>query len=230
MLAIMGLQRGGIAGLGMDIAGGALIGAKFGGPVGAAIGAGIGALAGIARLFVESATEKVRDKVKAVYGVDISSKDVLNQIVEIAKQKYGGNYDMAVRSKDVADIVSLYAEMTGQKARNLPAQMTPLSMAETGGSLFQVPGMQNGSPMPTAGGLLPTLGLDRVGAGVATSGSSYTLQLDGPATTALLRGEAVNAIAGSARTVQGAAIKATKSNVGRRSMLALQTSPGTLVS
>lgn len=42
MLAFDGLKRGGIIGLGEDIGGGALIGAKFGGPMGALIGAGVG--------------------------------------------------------------------------------------------------------------------------------------------------------------------------------------------
>jgi hypothetical protein len=52
MLAMYGLQGGGISGLALTTAGGAMIGYKFGGPIGAAIGAGIGAVAGLVRLFV----------------------------------------------------------------------------------------------------------------------------------------------------------------------------------
>ncbi len=56
------------------------------------------------------------------------------------------------------------------------------------------------------------------------------IQLDGPATTALLRGEAVQAIADNPRAVQGASMAATKSNAGRRELTSLQLSPGTIVS
>jgi len=56
------------------------------------------------------------------------------------------------------------------------------------------------------------------------------VKLDGPATTALLRGEAVEAIAENPRVVQGAALTATRANAGRRELLSLQLSPGTLTS
>jgi hypothetical protein len=44
------------------------------------------------------------------------------------------------------------------------------------------------------------------------------IQLDGPATTALLRGEAVQAIVENPRVVQGAALSVTKENAGRRGL------------
>lgn len=97
--------------------------------------------------------------------------------------------------------------------RALPKQMQPLSMVETGGSLSQVPGKQNGSPLSSAGGLLPTLGVDRVSSGLATNGGSYTIQLDGPATVKLLRGEAVSAIASSPRTVQGELVESRDTSI-----------------
>ena len=59
---------------------------RCGGPLGAAIGAGIGFAAGIVRLFVKGAQEKAREKIKATYGVDISYKGLLKQIVDIAKR------------------------------------------------------------------------------------------------------------------------------------------------
>jgi hypothetical protein len=55
------------------------------------------------------------------------------------------------------------------------------------------------------------------------------IRLDGPATTALLRGEAVQAIAGNPRTVQSASLVATKANAGRREIISLQLTPGTLL-
>jgi hypothetical protein len=62
----------------------------------------------------------------------------------------------------------------------------------------------------------------------AAGGGPVVIQLDGPATTALLRGEAVNAIVENPRAVQDAAMKATRSNTGRRQMASLQISPGLL--
>jgi hypothetical protein len=54
------------------------------------------------------------------------------------------------------------------------------------------------------------------------------IHLDGPATTALLRGEAAQAIMENPRAVQSAAMKAPRSNAGRREMASLQMSPGLL--
>src|SRR3990167_7595087 len=158
LLAMAGLQRGGLSGLGMTTAGGALIGFKFGGPLGAAIGAGIGAIAGTIRLFVKSAEDKAREKIKATYGVEIKDKGVLRQIVEMAKQGFGGNLDMAIRSQQVRDLIELYAMTTGQSTGGLPAKVSPVSLVQTGGSLFQQTGFSRGSP-------LPPIGLDRISAG-----------------------------------------------------------------
>jgi hypothetical protein len=54
------------------------------------------------------------------------------------------------------------------------------------------------------------------------------IQLDGPATTSLLDGVAVKAVVSNPRTVQAATLGATKANVGRRAMTALQMNPGTI--
>jgi hypothetical protein len=54
------------------------------------------------------------------------------------------------------------------------------------------------------------------------------IQLDGPATTSLLDGVAVRAVVSNPRTVQAATLGATKANVGRRAMTALQMNPGTI--
>jgi hypothetical protein len=227
LLALAGLRRGGLSGLAMTTAGGALIGFKYGGPLGAAIGAGAGAVAGIVRLFVKGAQEKAREKIKAVYGVDISDKGVLRQVVDTAKQAFGGNLDVAIRSPQVRDLVELYALSTGQKPVGLPATLRPVSLAQSGGALFQQGAFSNGGPA-FAG--LPTIGLDRIGAGAIQNAAPIVIKLDGPATTALLRGEAVQAIAENPRVVQAAAVSATKANAGRRELLSLHLSPGTLTS
>jgi hypothetical protein len=226
LLAMDGLRRAGYAGLAETTAGGALIGYKFGGPLGAAIGAAAGAVAGIVRLFVKGAVEKAKDKIKALYGVDISDKGVLQQIVDMAKSGFGGNLDMAIRSPQIRDLIQLYAMSTGQKTTGMPGTVTPLSLVETGGSLFQSPQYNNGTPLPGLGGLP---GLDKIGGGTP-SGGGLVIQLDGPATTALLQGQAVQAIVDNPRLVQNATMAATKSNANRRELTSLQLSPGTIVS
>jgi hypothetical protein len=60
----------------------------------------------------------------------------------------------------------------------------------------------------------------------AVTAQPLVIQLDGPATTALLRGEAVQAIIENPRAVQTASLSAAKSNAGRREMASLQVSPG----
>jgi hypothetical protein len=227
MLAFDGLRRGGFTGLAETTAGGALIGFKLGGPLGAAIGAAAGAIAGIVRLFIKGATEKAHDKIKALYGVDISDKGVLQQIVDMAKQSCGGNLDMAIRTQQVRDLIQLYAMSTGQATKGMPAQMQPLSLAQSGGSLYQAPGYSNGMALAGLSGL-PRL--DSFGSGVASGSGQVVIQLDGPATTSLLRGEAVQAIAGNPRVVQGAVMSASKSNAGRRELASLQLSPGLVTS
>jgi hypothetical protein len=225
LLALDGLRRGGWLGVGETTAGGALIGFKYGGPLGAAIGAGIGFAAGIVRLFVKGAQEKAREKIKATYGVDISDKGLLKEIVDIAKQGFGGNLDVAIRGQQIRDLVELYAMSTGQKPTGMPGTARPLDLVQSGGSLFQSPGYSNGMALAGWGGL-PTL--DRITGGVPSGAGNVVIQLDGPATTALLRGEAVQAIADNPRAVQGATMSAARSNSGRRQMATLQMSPGLL--
>jgi hypothetical protein len=103
---------------------------------------------------------------------------------------------------------------TGQSTSGLPATMKPLSLVQQGGSLFQ----------QAKGGA----SLDRISVGTPSNAGQVVIRLDGPATTALLRGEAVQAIAQNPRTVQSANLTATRANAGRRELLSLQMSPGLL--
>ena len=167
----------------------------------------------------EGATEKARQKIKATYGVDILDKNILQQIVDIAKQKYGSNLDMAIRAQEVRELVELYALSTGQGTAGLPATMKPVTLAQSGGSLFQQsPGV----------GLSSLAAMDRIGSGSPSNAGPMVIKLDGPATTTLLRGEAVQAIADNPRAVQSASLATTKGNAGRRQMTARQISPGTI--
>jgi hypothetical protein len=219
ILAMDGLRRGGWMGVGETTAGGALIGAKFGGPIGAVIGGAIGFAAGIVRLFVKGAVEKAREKIKALYGIDISDKGVLQQIVDTAKSAYGGNLDMAIRTQQVRDLIQLYAMSTGQSTKGMPATVHSLDMVQTGGSLYQSPGYSNGSALSSLGGL-PTL--DSINSGTASGAGLGTtvvnLQIDSKTVG--------NVVIQNGRVVTQGAINAMKANAGRREMTSLQVSPG----
>jgi hypothetical protein len=226
-LALDGLRRGGAFGVAETTAGGAMIGFKYGGGVGAAIGAAVGFTVGIIRLFMKGATDKARAKVKAIYGVDISDKGVLKQIVDTAKQAYGGDLDLAVRGAQIRELVMTYAMMTGQKTSGIPTAPRALSLVQSGGSLYESAGYVNGALQSSISGFST---FSRSDGGASSGSAPVVIKLDGPATTALLRGEAVQAIADNPRTVQNAAMTATRSNAGRRELLSLQLSPGTLTS
>jgi hypothetical protein len=216
-LAMMGLQRGGVSGLAMTTAGGAMIGFKYGGPLGAAIGAGIGAVAGLVRLFVKGAEEKVREKIKATYGVDIRDKGVLRQIVEIAKQGFGGNLEAAIRSQQIRDLVELYALSTGQSTSGLPATMRPVSLLQQGGGLFQ----------SSSGGL----SLAPLGGGTPSAAAAPTvINITVPGAKEFFEKETVRVVVENPRAVQSAAMTATKASAGRREMTGLQLSPGLIMS
>ena len=217
-LALMGLQRGGPSGLAMTTAGGAMIGFKYGGPLGAAIGAGVGAVAGLVRLFVKGAQEKAREKIKATYGVDVSDEGVLKQIVDIAKQGFGGNLDMAIRSQQIRDLVELYAMSTGQSTSGLPAGVRPISLLQQGGSLFQ---------SSSGGGLM----LDHIGGGAPSSAAGPTvINITVPGAKEFFEKETVRVVVENPRAVQSAAMTATKASAGRREMTGLQLSPGLIMS
>jgi hypothetical protein len=216
-LAMMGLQRGGVSGLAMTTAGGAMIGFKYGGPLGAAIGAGIGSVAGLVRLFVKGAQEKAREKIKATNGIDIRDKGVLRQIVDIAKQAFGGNLDMAIRSQQIRDLVELYALSTGQSTSGLPATVRPVSLLQQGGGLFQSSSV--------------SLSLDRIGSSAPSSAAAPTvINITVPGAKEFFEKETVRVVVENPRAVQSAAMTATKASAGRREMTGLQLSPGLILS
>ncbi|MCL5742433.1 MAG: hypothetical protein M1541_00700, partial [Acidobacteria bacterium] len=236
LLAYYGARRGGVLGTALAVGGGALagfgIGAKIGsigGPLGMAIGAGAGLIAGLIGSFRESPEEKTRKKIKAIYGIDVRDKGVLGQIYQMAQQ-FGGNLEMAIRSPQIRDLIELYAQTTGQKMPLNPNVPRPVSLAGSGGALYQMPTYYNGTPYSSPSSL-PTLGarsLDNIplGAPTASGAQSYTIKLDGPATTALLRGEAVTVINDNPRAVQRSVTMAQRSSYDRRSSAALTLVPG----
>ena len=229
-LGLMGafrLGQGGGVGRGLAPALGAISGlAGFGalasffpalvaaGPVGWIAAAGIGAFAGILGMFRKSAEQKVREKIKATYGLEIREKNILRQIVEIAKQGFGGNLDMAIRSQPVRELVELYAMSTGQSTAGLPATMRPVSMVQYGGALFS-----QGSD---------GLSIDRIGAGTP-SGGTTVINITVPGAKEFFEQETVRVVVSNPRAVQSAAMNAMKQNAGRRQSAALQMSPGLVV-
>jgi hypothetical protein len=134
---------------------------------------------------------------------------------------------LAIRSTQIRELVMTYAMMAGQKTSGTPTAPRALSLVQSGGSLYESAGYVNGALQSSISGLST---INRSGGGTSSSSAPVVIKLDGPATTALLRGEAVQAIADNPRTVQGAAMTATRSNAGRRELLSLQLSPGTLTS
>jgi hypothetical protein len=220
ILAFDGLRRGGLTGLAETTAGGALIGAKFGGPLGAAIGAGIGATAGFIRLFIKGAEQKAIEKVQAIYSLRID-RSLAKTIVAQAKQTYGGDLDLAIRSPQVRDLLELYAMSTGQKFSGSSNQVRPLTLVQNSGGLFEAPSYRNGSLLSSLGGNV------QIGQ-AATQPTTVVVKLDGPATTQLLQGQVVQTVQNNPGTVAQAAAQATRQSIGRRDMMAMQFAPGAI--
>jgi tape measure domain-containing protein len=148
-------QSNPVARYGMTVGGGilagGLLGAKIGaigGPWGMAIGAAAGVTIGLIASLRKTAEQKVREEVKRVYGVDISSKGILQQIAGIAKNTYGGDIRLAVASPQVQELVRLYSMTTGQSQAGLPRQMHAATFAQQGGSMTLQPVYSGGQPVP----------------------------------------------------------------------------------
>jgi hypothetical protein len=196
ILAYDGLRRGGLVGLAETTAGGALIGAKFGGPIGALIGGAIGATAGAIRLLFKSADFKLRQKIKSVWGIDVSDKGVLNQILSITKQSFGGNTDLAVRSPQVRELLELYAMSTGQPFGGLLDKNTPraVNLAQRGGTIYQAGTSINGSNFGVQSTFQSLNGqpMNIFQTNQSQQPINISFSLDGRATTDVMEGRVVN--------------------------------------
>lgn len=229
ILAADGLRRGGLLGLGETTAGGALIGMKFGGVPGAIIGGAIGFAAGFARLFKKGSEDKVRQAIKNAYGVDIPDKAILKQIWGTAKQSFGGNIATAIQSKEIRELVQLYASSTGQTYRGPATETQQTTLIQGGGSIYQAPGIGSlGQTLPSFGGSIPMLG------GVVSAGSGYgqpvvlNIQLDGQSTEQVMRGEAIQVIADNPRAIASSLSDAASQNYDRRDTAITSLTPGLL--
>lgn len=220
-----GAKRGGWSGTGMMTAGGALVGAKIGlmvgGPLGAAIGAGIGAAAGftagLIRMSIKSAEQKAAEKIERLYGVRITDKNILRQIVEIAKQNFGGNLDVAVYSPQVRELVQLYAMATGQSSRGMPREMHPVTLAQSAGGLSVMPVYSGGNRVPSPYvGPTPAQWAANPPQPVGIPGvTPVTVSLDKQKTAELFVQGVTTAVANNPQAVSDANMKATRSGYNR---------------
>jgi tape measure domain-containing protein len=220
LLAAQGVKRGGVGGLAMTTAGGFFAGAASGmmigallgagaGPLGAAIGAFVGtvvgAIIGTIRLFTKTADQKLRSKIKQVYGVDLADAKVRAQILEIAKQKYGGNLDMTVRSPEVQELVRLYALATGATPGGMPRPLYPVTFAQSGSSLALQPVYSSGQIVANPY------------SGITTSqyAQGVYVQLNPQQANDLFEGRVVNVVNQNPESVAGANSAAIRSGTAR---------------
>jgi hypothetical protein len=230
---VFGKNRGTALGIAESTGGGAMLGASIGTMIapglGTAIGAGVGAVVGFGVGVGEKIAgavapeEQIRQQVKALYGVDIRAQGVLTQIKQMADQRYGGSYSLAIHGPDVRQLILLYAQSKGV---NMPLSSTvPHAgmLAEQGGQMFQEASYYNGMAYTHSSGL-PTL------AGLQTS--SYPSQ---PIALQLHVGDqgAADFLAGRVVTpdfVQGQWAAANSASAGRAQNAAVLNQPGLIIS
>jgi tape measure domain-containing protein len=217
-----GLRRGGALGLAETTAGGALIGFRFGGPVGAAIGAAVGFAAGTIRLFIKGAQEKIVEKVKKVYGITITKGFARDPLLGIIKQQFGGNIDLGIRSKQVRDLIELYAMSTGQERGGaLAPQVQASRFTQSGGAFTAAATYSNGQLVGSAA---------PIGAAPQVVVRSVQLVVNGQAATDALEGRIAPVVSRSPEAVAKAQATATRLSIRRRQAAADTLAPGVLVS
>jgi len=190
------------------------------GPVGWIAAAGIGAAVGLASIFGSTDIRHVRDLVKQYYGVDISNKQVLQTIVGIAKQKYGGVMSLAVASPEVQQIVQLYAATQGLQA-GLPRPMYAATFAQTGAGLSMQPIYVNGQQIAS-----PYTGMTTT----QWSQAALYVQLDPQSANDLFAGRVVNVMQSNPATVAATAAQGLSSGSGRNDTLTSLMQPLSIMS
>jgi hypothetical protein len=121
----------------MAAGGGAMMGFQMGGPLGAAIGAVAGAGIGLGEMLSGdiSPRQKVKNQIKSVYGLTVNNS-FADQVVQMSQQ-YGGNISMTIKSQQVRQLISLYAESTGQKSSLFLTSPLSANLVSVNGSLQQ---------------------------------------------------------------------------------------------
>lgn len=240
MLAQFGLTgsaRGTFGGTFMGAAGGALagfgIGAQIGaigGPLGAAIGAGAGLLVGLGeQIFgVEPPSRQAHRLIAQIYGIDIPERSgAIQQILALAQQY--GSVSSAVRSPQARQLIEMYGLALGRSGPGaFLSSPRGASLVQQGGNLYQGLSYFNGSgynfqsSLPTLGassGVIPTFN-------PYSGGGGGLLQLDGPATTALLSGQVVRTA--SPEYVGAQSVNALRSGSSRFATMGAIIAPSTI--
>jgi hypothetical protein len=233
-IALDGIRRGGVLGTLEAAGGGALVGFKYGGPIGAVIGAAIGGgIAAGKSIFGTTDRQHAKDLVKQVYGMSINDATA-DQIVQIAKQSYGNQIDVAVRSSQVRDLLKLYAQATGQKSAEdqfVQSQVHSASFVESGGRLQQQAIYDNGnaysysSPLSVYGGV-QTSPLSTYAPNQGVFNGNLQIHLNGQSASDALAGQVVRVATPS--FVQGQALSASGSSIGRTAQQNMTLSPSAL--
>ncbi|HEY4359396.1 MAG TPA: hypothetical protein VGN17_00405 [Bryobacteraceae bacterium] len=206
---LLGNARGTGLGIFEAGAGGAALGLKFGGPIGAAIGAAAGALAGIGEMLagVESPVNEAKRLVKQKYGVTIDTQ-FANQVVNVAKQKYGGKVSLAVMDPEIRNALMVYASGTGQKVPLSSTMPHAGNLVSSGGQLQQEASYMFGqaytyqSNLPTYGNVSSTT--------LPNNSPAISLHIDGQAAGAFMAGQVV-----TPDFVQSQATTANNYSIGR---------------
>jgi hypothetical protein len=197
------------------------------GPIGWIAAAGVGAAIAIIGLLKKSDTAHARDLVKQMYGIDIRNQQVLAEIVQIAKQKYGGAISIAVASPEVQQLVNLYAATQGMGVVG-PRPMYPATLAQSAGGLQLQPTYSNGQLVssPYAG----TTTQQWATAGMLQNALSQNLlvQLDPHAASQLFAGQVVNVINGNPTVVGNANTSSITTGNNRTAQLGGLLEPATV--
>jgi hypothetical protein len=231
-LALGGIRRGGVLGTLEAAGGGALTGFKYGGPLGALIGGIAGAGAALIRTLIGDDRSHTKDLVKQIYGISINNATA-DQIVQIAKQSYGGQISVAVRSPEVRNLLKLYAQTLspGNQAQFVADQVHGASLVEAGGQLQQRAVYDNGSaysyssPLATYGGVQTTL-LPTAAPNSGVSIGALTLSVNGQSASNLLAGQVANVA--TPGFIQAQSVAGANASIGRNSQQSLNLQPSAI--
>lgn len=231
--ALDGIRRGGVLGTLEAAGGGAAVGFKLGGPIGAGIGAAVGAGAALIRTLFGDDVSHTKKLVRQIYGLHINDATA-KQIIDIAKQKYGGAISVAVRSQEVRDLLKLYAQTLepSKQGQFVNDKIHSASLIESNGRLYQGPVYDNGSayayqsPLSTYGGVnaspLPTSSRE---SGSVIIGHA-SLSLNGDNATSFLDGRVAKVA--NPGYIQSGSLSASRASNGRMDQTALTLGPSAI--
>ena len=227
---LLGSSRGTWGGVGEGALGGAAIGMSVGGPIGAAIGGVVGFGIGIGEKLagVETKENEAKRLVKQIYSIKIDN-NLAKQIAGIAKQSYGDNVGMAVRSDQVRDLLRLWAQSMGQKTSLTALTPHAASLVEANVRLYQGAVYDNGQAY-TYASALPTYGGVRseVLPNASPYAGSINVTLNPQQTVDLWRTGTSQAMAGNPRLVSASAAAGDKMSASRVSSAINTLAPGVI--